>query len=622
MSSEIQAEIEEITIELAECREDDRNSQNQVVQVIATCGAILGMIYTASVFAISQNPSDESAILLQNKHLLLWASCFVFIVAYSYLISLGQLGVLRFHYLRDMEDKLAKLQGRDPEKMQLVGWPNLSASILTRIRSHLETVYSKIYFGVYSLVPVFACIFSIFIIWAQFDHIEYPGIMDYLCICVLLLIVLSSIVVFIWISSRAKDMYDKALQQALRRKKERFRSEIQNNDSNHKKKRRNWFSVVMYFLYPKLKDMQKPMLIVIGFFTGIYLEKGSFAHLTISEITTLTIALIVIDLLVYQARFQWNDIRGFSEDQKRGVTGRLPIDVLGKTGAVFCSLGIMLFKVVAAYIISFFAGSITVQLVTCITIIIGYSIVYEILRTLKWNKAIFCLVGIGYPLRIFAGMWIAYPTIGSNTYSAAVILLLIAYYFLGIYSVTLAWAHEALQDKPITEFAASKSYLWYLYKMLKDRDPKSKPYQLALHKKGAITDWWNWTYLASMVILSSATILVRPVNPFGAIETILVLMSLGLCLSSHPMSFCYLAILMVSAIIKIWFSSSFMSPPLMILGLNQIFFTFMYWFLRMLFSLEFSLKTELWKLLAIIIGPDSFREIVDELKSKSDSKAK
>ena len=42
-----EARINELIVELSECREDERNTQNQILQVISVAGAVIGFLLGA-----------------------------------------------------------------------------------------------------------------------------------------------------------------------------------------------------------------------------------------------------------------------------------------------------------------------------------------------------------------------------------------------------------------------------------------------------------------------------------------------------------------------------------------------------------------------------------------------
>jgi hypothetical protein len=50
-----EARINELIVELSECREDERNTQNQILQVISVAGAVIGFLLGASYFGKAPN---------------------------------------------------------------------------------------------------------------------------------------------------------------------------------------------------------------------------------------------------------------------------------------------------------------------------------------------------------------------------------------------------------------------------------------------------------------------------------------------------------------------------------------------------------------------------------------
>lgn len=50
-----QNRISELISELSDCREDERNAQNQILQVIYVAGAVLGILFSASYLNDEKN---------------------------------------------------------------------------------------------------------------------------------------------------------------------------------------------------------------------------------------------------------------------------------------------------------------------------------------------------------------------------------------------------------------------------------------------------------------------------------------------------------------------------------------------------------------------------------------
>ena len=95
--------INELLYELSECREDERNSKNQLLQVISIAGTIIGVCFSLSALASKLELSNDIFTQNPNHILLLLTSC-VLCTAFPYIVFLGICDVLRFHYIRRLED--------------------------------------------------------------------------------------------------------------------------------------------------------------------------------------------------------------------------------------------------------------------------------------------------------------------------------------------------------------------------------------------------------------------------------------------------------------------------------------------------------------------------------------
>ena len=93
--------MELIQNEICECREDDRDAQEQILQTIAIGGAILGILTGAS---FAEQTVDYALWLFILAGL-------VFFVVFGNLISLGIGTVIRYHYLQDLEDQMNEMLG-------------------------------------------------------------------------------------------------------------------------------------------------------------------------------------------------------------------------------------------------------------------------------------------------------------------------------------------------------------------------------------------------------------------------------------------------------------------------------------------------------------------------------
>ncbi len=528
--------IEEILTEMSECREDERSAQNQMVQVIATAGTILTLIFGAT-YIIDDMP----------KVLLFHLSNLVFCTAIGYITTLGISNVLRYHYLQDLEDRLfllmSDISAEDAEQ-RLMHWMSFSAPVMTRNPQHIKGRYTWMHYLCYTIATACAIMFCTAITIIQYLSLGEYSIYDQFSIGLLILFFAFSMISFFYSSYKAKDIFRFARKISVDNRKRRLRasqqqgSENQEGKENEKENQENsvgLLKTISYFIYPKKKDLQKPVLLALGFITGIFLYNDVRPLET--ALKQFAVVFVAIDFLLYQARYQWNDIRGLREDRALGRKDRLPKigGVKGDQLSVILSVTVMMVKVISQFVVILcFGGEMTVPLITCSIVIILVAILYEVARTKKKNKCIFFMVSLGYPLRFLAGLWSAHPKIpnfivplfglpskitfllqqfwnnGEKGIDAAiqlpvVTLLLLAYAFWGVASVILAWTHETI-DKKNTQ----KSYFRYLNKKVEKVSltvPKKRwllpgIYLLSLRENGRLKLPWNWTYISSISCLS------------------------------------------------------------------------------------------------------------------------
>ncbi len=178
-------------------------------------------------------------------------------------------------------------------------------------------------------------------------------------------------------------------------------------------------NVISYLVLPRPGDLVKWLIFPVGFLLGV-ITRGVASKDAVVEAVVIWICL---ELLVYQARYQWNDIRGFEADQAHpdGDRGRLPGPVELKRSRLVWSASTAGLKIVIAVtacrLVSPRAGA------TMVAVTLGVfalAAVYELLRGVSTGRtgqvpppvtpgiaAIWVVVGAGYALRTVAGVSIA-----------------------------------------------------------------------------------------------------------------------------------------------------------------------------------------------------------------------
>lgn len=595
---------DEILIEISECREDERSAQNQMIQVIATAGTILAFIFGASTFTDT------------NKSVLFHLSNFILCTAFGYITSLGMGNVLRYHYIESLEDKLYKIANEE-DNSDFIHWMSFSTAITTRNPLHLCNKYSKLHYIYYALATICPIVFCILVTIIQYVLLEKYSIVDKIGILFLSFFIIMSLVAFFYSSIKARNMYDEAVKISIEKRRKRDKEGV---DSKRTGCRRDILSVFLYFIYPKMKDIQKIFLLILGFFTGIFFLRGNI-KIILDEILNLSIVLIVVEILIYQARYQWNDIRGVRGDIEDGRTDRLPVNALGKKNAVLISLGIIFAKVImAVIIINVVPDELSHQLSVSVITIIICSILYEFMRTTENIFGIFLFVSLGYAVRFGIGVWIAYPKlfndgiiIADNSMSKIVfVLLLLAYSCLGEFSAILPWTHETTYQ--IKHSKKMKNHKLFLYKMIKDRCKDGNASD-CLKEKGKITDLWNTTYIMAIIFLAIGNLIICKNITILIIELITLTFSIVICISSFNKD----KFILISFVIFNVVTSIFLSNNKLVIYINytQLFFTITYFVLRFLFDpnynfivfLNIIVKRVVKAIYILIVGKDTYNYI-------------
>lgn len=160
----------------------------------------------------------------------------------------------------------------------------------------------------------------------------------------------------------------------------------------------------------------------------------------------------MFDFLGYQARYQWNDIRGYNEDKnnpEEKKRGRLP-HIAGKEKlSPKLSFAVAAYRLLFAVVICWCNPlNVGFQLFICLLAIFVIAAVYEYARSKSGTLTILMLVlvSLGYPLRIFVGLWVACPNLFSMLSDSSnvliFVLLTVASILFGMVFVGLTWALE------------------------------------------------------------------------------------------------------------------------------------------------------------------------------------
>lgn len=426
-------EYNEILYELAECRQDERDSQNQILQTLATAASALTIILGVLIFGELKDFSD---ITKKGIYIL---CVVVLLAAVSYVISLGITNSIRFHYIRQLEDSLLNEKNNN----NIVHWMSFIASINTKNIKHIfNSKYTTVSFLVYSLAIIFAILFCLGLTMIEYFVFNFSDpilliIPIFLIFCAILLYVLSTVF--------AEKMYRFSYKHSFYQRKKRI-IKMNNGISTifQEKNRGNRFvKGLLYFIYPAVKDFHKLFLIIYGYLMGLlFINQYKINISTVKDsFFKIGVVVIIIEGLIYQARYQFNDIRGLKDDIKThsvfNKSGKYLVECSDKRSLVLLSLFLIIIKMALAFLLIIkIGGKMKMPLLICSNLIIFITIFYEISRSMKWDIPVIIFVSLGYLLRILAGLWCAIPNLFENN----TLLIELGYSQMNIWLLLLSFA--------------------------------------------------------------------------------------------------------------------------------------------------------------------------------------
>jgi len=241
--------IQELIAELGECREDERNTQNQILQAMSVAGTVLGILFGASYFKKRDQDNieffgdikDEGGVITKYCNVLCEYITFdrimfcigliIFCTAFAYVIVLGIQNVLRYHYIQELEDRLHGLipDTSDNRKQgSFLHWNAFLGPIITRNFIHIKSGYTFLVHCCYTITVGGVILFSVAMLTSIYLVIEGKTLFDAIILALFYVLMVLSIFIFLWTASRAKEMTQFAWDMALRNREKRSRGDFKN----------------------------------------------------------------------------------------------------------------------------------------------------------------------------------------------------------------------------------------------------------------------------------------------------------------------------------------------------------------------------------------------------------
>lgn len=492
------SEIEDIYFELSQCREDERSCKNQIFQLLAVLATFLTVLTALISFGVGNNYSEFYSIAAYALGIM------VICVMAGSISNIGLLNAFRHHYVIKLETRISELLNC---KDKIPNWEHVSSPLVTLNIKHttvgLMSIYSINNYTTFLLVPILAITYVVLNFVIIHKSLITFGLLGIFSLAMLFFVITVLIAM-----QKSKEIFNMSYEKS----KERYEQEKWGRFGKTKNKSiKQYLKAILYYVYPRPKDMQKIFFIVVGFIMGyvgkdfIYNQRNTF------DLPLMLFAIVLFDILIYQVRYQWNDLRGLEEDvnhEEREARCRLPIYIINEKCAIIISVITMAIKfILAVFLVNEYGDKVKFQIWIGILLILLVALLYELARSQKRIYLTFALVCLGYPVRIVCGLCIAWPNMLGDLCKDLKILLcytliLIATAAFGETFVSLTWAHEIAKVK-----ISSKVHLMKLIDQIGGENFNKR---YPLRKKGEIKTVWNICHVISIATLCIAYIICQP----------------------------------------------------------------------------------------------------------------
>jgi len=427
-----------------QAREDERHFQalqSSAIAVALTALSLLGAV----AFVIGGNTRVPDVILAGAPLMVLTILAFI--------QAGGAIAVIRNYYMRALE---RDLRAAASLPHSLSGYPNLPPMSLIELQTTATSLNPDSSRSKHSFQP-FMTAFVFSAVW-----IVFGGLVVYLALNVtlawqmMMLLVYGGSATFIFINVIMTNRRD---HEFFARHVSFLRDRIEQDLLPQTLKSRrptgprvNSRSFLSYTLLPRPDDLIKGPFLFAGVMLAVLSSptiRGDWASI-LGDVTLLWVG---AELLLYQARYQWNDIRGRVEDrvspQSEG-RGRLP-EIAGVVPKTLLALVARVYLAAVIVAIDGADRNLGLDLPRALTVgfvlIFGLAVLYELVKTRLRRSGrcsqltlavILTLVGLGYPVRFVIG-WLAV----TSQASPALWWALVGLWGLGVAFVSMTWMLEA-----------------------------------------------------------------------------------------------------------------------------------------------------------------------------------
>lgn len=428
--------LEILLVDYQSCREDERVQLAAVAAVIGVLVTVIGLM-AAAVTQTCEFSSSKSCVKAPDY--LLAASPLIPIALLGYAIYFLVVGTLRTYYMRGLENEIRSFISTPLASLGDV----MPASYMGIVQ---EVVSLRRGRALYRLITNLILVVIVLVFGG---YTAYVGFHVQTIYQVLMSIAYSVVaILFVWQVAQGsvggRTFFERAAQDFLNNRPGTTLPTVRTEKGSSPAPKDG--SLLAYLIFPRPEDWIKWLIAPAVFFTVAW----SFGDL--GRWRTFVQLWLILEYLIYEARYQWNDARGIDEDplhSESRARHRLPVGPVDRTRRnVLVSLAVAIGRLTLALIIGEALGLFRPVLFLMI-LVLSIAIVYERLRSLHSPLtmtrptpavvAIWCIVGLGYGVRSGLGL----VTGGLSLTDSLTWIGMVCFIFLGIMFVLLTWVLEA-----------------------------------------------------------------------------------------------------------------------------------------------------------------------------------
>jgi 4-hydroxybenzoate polyprenyltransferase len=420
-------------------RDDERNWNVVLATLVAVAFTLIGLL-AAAITQTCRFKSSSSCVSVPDY--LVGAAPLLPVALMAYTQLLGTVATIRSFYLRAIETDIRQYAGPPLKALS----PILPASYVEMMTEATSLRRGRLQYR----ITTFLIVTIIIVVFGGFA--AYIGLHMDPITQVVMTVVYAPIVLLMASENYAAGpggrsmFYSIARRYIVHRYTTGYTLQDLESESSHVKQ--NERSLPSYLLMPRPADWVK-WIITPGAFVVTAWATGAFRNWH-----QFILVWLILEYLIYEARYQWNDIRGIHEDTNHPESTarlRLPSGSGTRRNIVAsCLVGVL--RLTLAVCIAAVAHLLP-EVALLIGLVFGVAIAYEALRAASTSSrlsslpalrsaaicAIWITVGLGYAIRSGTGFWLG----GLRLLSLTAISGMLYFFTFGIMFVLLTWVLEA-----------------------------------------------------------------------------------------------------------------------------------------------------------------------------------